>query len=357
MRFSEGMPILSICGKISPDLKGNKRGVEMKATARWFVLLAAFLIVLVNPDMAFAGEFTINISDPDRPGGEEYEGSTVNTVLFVPTIRFGDNQVAGTLRITGKKDKNVPLSIGNKIMITLPPGSCFMRTPNAGNYQNYVKWPSEVDGMKNQIRDGAGKPGIAFVSGTRQSLVVSVANLDPAGKTTVIDFVFDEKDFSCLRVSALYESAQGYENNADAISRGEFMQRLTEITLPFASSPLKWQNSEYTEKPFPDLPADSPYAGHISILSSAGLIKGYPDGTIKPANYITRLEAGCLLGSLFPLQVYAIDRSDVPSWAEALQTIFSKGIMTGYEDGTFRPDQYLTKSEALIVLQNTLEAY
>lgn len=327
------------------------------AAARSCMLLIAFLIILLNPGKGFAGDFCINVSDPDRPGQQDYQGSTINSALDVPSIHWGDNQVLGTLRITGKKGMDIPLAAGNKIKITLPPGSCFMTAPNADNYRHYVKWPAEVDGMKNQICDGAGKPGIAFVSGTRQSLVITIANLDLSGKIAVIDFVFDEKNFSCVRVSALNEVANSYQNNSDAITRAEFLQRLTEITLPFASSPVKWDNSGYTETQYSDVPADSPYAGNISILSGAGLIKGYPDGTIKPMNNITRLEAGCLVGNLFPLQKYAVDKTDVPSWAKGLQTVFAKGIMIGYPDGTFKPDRYLTKSEALIVLQNTLEAF
>lgn len=332
-------------------------GMNVRVIVRSFIILVAFIILLLNPGKAFAGNFSINISDPDRPGQQNYQGSTVNSVLSVPSIRFGDNQVLGTLRITGKKEITAPLSEGNKVMITLPPGSCFMSTPTADNYRYYVKWPSEVDGMKNQICDGAGEPGIEFISGTRHSLIVAVANIDLTGKTTVIDFVFDEKDFSCIRVTALCEVAGGYANDSDAITRAEFFQRLTEITLPFASSPVKWENTGYTETQFPDVSTNSPYAGNISILSGAGLITGYPDGTIKPMDNITRLEAGCLLGNLFPIQGYTIGRPDVPDWAKGLQTVFSKGIMTGYPDGTFNPDQYLTKSEALIVLQNTLEAY
>ncbi|MEN6351764.1 MAG: S-layer homology domain-containing protein [Syntrophomonas sp.] len=328
--------------------------MRVRVPAGFFIIL---IILLLSPGTAFAGDFSIRVSDPDQPGQQDYQGSTVNSVLSVPSIRFADNQVMGTLRITGKKGIDVPLSEGNKVMITLPPGSCFMSTPNADNYKHYVKWPAEVDGMKNQICDGAGKPGIEFVSGTRHSLIVAIASLDPSGKTAVIDFEFDEKDFSSIRVTALCEVAGNYANNSDAITRAEFFQRLTEITLPFASSPVKWENSGYTEKQFFDVPANSPYAGNINILSGAGLIKGYPDGTIKPMDNITRIEAGCLLGNLFPHQEYTIDLPDVPNWANGLQTVFSKGIMTGYPDSTFKPDQYLTKSEALIVLQNTLEAY
>lgn len=331
--------------------------MRVRVPAGFFIILIMFLILLLSPGKAFAGDFSIRVSDPDLPGLQDYQGSTVNSVLSVPSIRFADNQVMGTLRITGKKGIDVPLSEGNKIMITLPPGSCFMSTPNADNYKHYVKWPSEVDGMKNQICDEAGNPGIAFVSGTRQSLVVKVANLDPSGKTTVIDFVFDEKDFSCVRVSALHDAAKDYVNNSDAITRAEFLRRLTEITLPFASSPVKWENAGYAKKQFSDVPIDSPYASEINFWSDAGLITGYPDGTVRPMDNITRLEAGCLVANLFPGQEYTANRPDVPDWAKGIQTVLAKGIMTGYPDGTFKPDQYLTKSEALIILQKTLEAY
>lgn len=331
--------------------------MKVRVTGKWFMLLGAFLILLLCPGKTLAGDFSINVSDPDRPGQNDYEGSTINSVLSVPSIHLGDNQVLGTLRITGKKEINVPLSEGNKVMITLPPGSCFMSAPNTNNYRDYVKWPSEVDGVKNQICDAAGNPGIAFISGTGNSLIVAVANIDPSGQTTVIDFVFDKKDYSCIRVSGLCDVSKDYANNHDTLTRAEFFQRLTEITLPFPSSPVRWNNSGNIDTQFSDVFANSSYAGNIRFLFDAGLIKGYPDGTIRPMDNITRLEAGCLLGNLFPVQEYPIDSPDVPSWATGLQTVFSKGIMTGYPDGTFKPDQYLTKSEALIILQNTLEAY
>lgn len=86
----------------------------------------------------------------------------------------------------------------------------------ADNYMHYVKWPAQVDGMKNQICDEAGKPGIAFVYGTRQSLIVKVANIDPSGKTTVIDFVFDEKDFSCIYPDGTFKPDQ-YLTKSEAL--------------------------------------------------------------------------------------------------------------------------------------------
>lgn len=320
------------------------------------VLLCVF--ILADPGVAVAGDFTINVSDPDRQGHQDYQGSTVNTVLSVPTIGFGDNQTVGTLRITGKSELASPLAVGNKIMITLPAGSCYMQTPNPSNYRHYVEWPTAVDGKKNQICDNAGQPGILFVSGNRHSLVVAVNNVDPTGTITVIDIVFHEKDYSTIRVSALCDRAPDYSNDpGGTISRAEFFQGLTEVILPFASSPVKWENSGHTRVVFSDVPVQSSVAGNIGILAGAGVIKGYPDGTLKPQEHITRIEAGNLLGNLFPPQENVIERSDVPAWATALQTTFAKGIMTGYPDGTFKPDQCLTKAEALIVLQNTLEAF
>jgi len=95
------------------------------------------------------------------------------------------------------------------------------------------------------------------------------------------------------------------------------------------SSPVKWEDYKYCDKQFPDVPTNSPYAGNISFLSNAALISGYPDGSIRPMDNITRLEAGCLLGNLFQLKEYTINRPDVPYLARGIQTVLSKGIMTG----------------------------
>ncbi|MFF2020166.1 S-layer homology domain-containing protein, partial [Paenibacillus sp. NPDC058177] len=80
-------------------------------------------------------------------------------------------------------------------------------------------------------------------------------------------------------------------------------------------------------------------------------INGYPDGTFKPAKNITRQEVAALLFRVFHLAKSETDGtaySDVSSsdWgAEEIAAVTKAGIMNGYPDGTFRPNQLITREE------------
>ncbi|NPV92752.1 MAG: hypothetical protein HPY50_18455 [Firmicutes bacterium] len=102
-------------------------------------------------------------------------------------------------------------------------------------------------------------------------------------------------------------------------------------------------------------------AGHwaydcVMALISHGIIKGYNDGTIQPDNEITRAEAAALLVSALGLQDYqpSIEspyQDQLPSWArQAILTATEKNLMKGYPDGTFQPDQRITRAEMCAAL-------
>ncbi|HWP97618.1 MAG TPA: S-layer homology domain-containing protein [Syntrophomonadaceae bacterium] len=309
-----------------------------------------------------AGDFSVNVSDPDQgPGEAVYEGTVVYTSLSVPTINSGDNQVLGALRIVGKKGINTPVEVGNKVRVTLPLGSCYMQTPNAENYRHYVNWPAELNGLKNQVCDGADQPGIKFISGTPRSITVEVNHLDHTAGTIIIDFVFDQKDFSTIRVSDLFKSAQSLEENpGEPISRLDFFQQVTGITLRIPSCPLHWKDTDGSlEQSFPDVDNIAPHqANNIKLLVDAGLIKGYPDGKLHLFDPITRAEAVNLVGNIFPQQeCISVFQDSLPSWATGLKTAIARGLVAGYPDGSFQPDNPMTQLEALTLLQNTLESY
>lgn len=110
------------------------------------------LVVCLNPASLQAKDLKVNLTDPDRPGMVG-TGNTVSTVLSIPTVAYGENQVLGTVRITGKPGIRVPLQEGQKIMAELDPGVCYMCTPTPENYRDYIDWPAIIDGQTNQITD------------------------------------------------------------------------------------------------------------------------------------------------------------------------------------------------------------
>ena len=89
-------------------------------------------------------------------------------------------------------------------------------------------------------------------------------------------------------------------------------------------------------------------------------IAGYPDGTFKPDSSITRAEAATIIYNLLSTNntadLTALDRfSDIPAgyWADnALAFVVSSGYMQGYPDGTFKPDEPISRAELAQLVDN-----
>jgi len=95
----------------------------------------------------------------------------------------------------------------------------------------------------------------------------------------------------------------------------------------------------------------------IERLATENRLNGYPDGSFRPGNRLTRAEFAVLMLNSFPgvrIQTTAVPQfTDVPSqhWANrAIQTAYQKRIFVGYPDNTFRPDRPIVRLEALAIL-------
>lgn len=106
-------------------------------------------------------------------------------------------------------------------------------------------------------------------------------------------------------------------------------------------------------------------AGHwaeskIKQAVSAGIATGYPDGTFKPNQSVTRAEFVVMLMNALKPQGEATaptftDTAKIGSWAqEAVAQAVQAGMIKGYEDGSFRPDAEMTRSEMAVILANAL---
>ncbi|BBI36720.1 S-layer homology domain-containing protein [Cohnella abietis] len=89
----------------------------------------------------------------------------------------------------------------------------------------------------------------------------------------------------------------------------------------------------------------------IKQAVSAGIVKGYPDNTFKPGRTVTRAEfAVMLMNALKPqgdgAALTFTDKAMIGSWAQKsiAQAVYA-GIISGYEDGSFRPNAEITRAE------------
>ena len=95
----------------------------------------------------------------------------------------------------------------------------------------------------------------------------------------------------------------------------------------------------------------------IRVLVEKGIIAGYPDGTYRPDQAITRAEFAALLNKAFTLQPTRAARKfkDVPNryWAsEVIQKAYRSGFLAGYPNGTFAPNQNIIRIQSLVSLVN-----
>jgi parallel beta-helix repeat protein len=110
---------------------------------------------------------------------------------------------------------------------------------------------------------------------------------------------------------------------------------------------------------FKDVPAGYWAKGYIEALASKNIIAGFPDGSFKPNEPVTRAQfATIITKALTPAaKRTAIDFKDVQSnfWAyAAIKSAYQSQFVSGYPDGTFKPQQQIPRVQALVSLANGL---
>jgi hypothetical protein len=110
---------------------------------------------------------------------------------------------------------------------------------------------------------------------------------------------------------------------------------------------------------FPDVPVSHWAWAFVEALFNAGLTAGFPDGTYRPNNPVTRAEMAVFLkqgvhgGSyLPPAPDGSHPFSDIGGhWAEAwIEDLYDEGLAVGHPDGTFRPDANVTRAEIAVLM-------
>lgn len=112
------------------------------------------------------------------------------------------------------------------------------------------------------------------------------------------------------------------------------------------------------EKSYPDTQGHYA-AGVIETWSDYGVLEGYRDGTFRPDGHITRAEMATVVDRVMGYQNTAKNTfTDVPAkqwYAEYILHLAAEGILKGNPDGTMKPDEPITRQEAFATLARVLD--
>lgn len=107
---------------------------------------------------------------------------------------------------------------------------------------------------------------------------------------------------------------------------------------------------------FTDLSDRNRYAVAIEYLKEVGIINGYPDGTFKPDQNVNRVEFLKLVLESSEITTDIDTKTEFPDidntawYAKYVRKAYKEGWIEGYPDGTFKPEQNINKVEALKII-------
>ncbi len=183
---------------------------------------------------------------------------------------------------------------------------------------------------------------------------------DQTDLTTDIETEIPDVDMSNLTdadINRLYNPyIQGYPDLEvkpnNSITRAEVMTIIYNLygygTTPDTSS----------LNDFSDVDSSKWFGDAIAFCINNGVINGYSDGTIKPDDDITRAELAAIISKFYITDgVHESPFTDIDnSWAKAdRDKLYSYGLINGYSDNTYKPNQTATRAEVVTLVNRLID--
>ncbi|MBM7867297.1 hypothetical protein GTO89_12470 [Heliobacterium gestii] len=324
-------------------------------------LLAAWTLLSFGAGMAEASDISVRVADPEMPGAwkpvtVQREGTMTSENLPSPflTVHAGENQALNSVFLVADAEGPQAVHVGSRITLTLPVGVEYMQIPTAETLDSYVAYPSMLNWFANSIFPEGDQPALRFVAATPRSLTVEIAHMRSKGMPFV-EFVFYAKDRSMVRISPAVSWSQKKGDGADTMTRQEFFTYYIDVapSLKGIEERVKGEESDLL-RPFGDAQKVEPeLRGRVAGLVKENLVIGRPGKQLAPDAPITRAEAVTLV-----TREQQWDTPASPAFAD-LETSWAlgpisaagaKGLVKGYPDGAFCPEQPLSWEEAVLLL-------
>ncbi|ARV59303.1 S-layer protein [Nostocales cyanobacterium HT-58-2] len=124
-------------------------------------------------------------------------------------------------------------------------------------------------------------------------------------------------------------------------------------------APLVTPTASFAQTNFTDVQSNYWATEFIQQLAQRGVIAGFPDGSFRPEEPVTRAQFAAMIGKAFQKapERQAVRFYDVPNgyWASsAIQDAYTTGFLSGYPGNRFEPNQNIPREQVLVSLANGL---
>ena len=178
----------------------------------------------------------------------------------------------------------------------------------------------------------------------------------PWNRTFEIDF---EVNSTLAQESYTYHYHSAYVQGMGdgTFHPGDSLSRNQAAKMLVVASEAKLEDA--LDCPFDDVPGWA--KAYVATAYNRGYMRGYADGTFHGQRKITRAEFVAMLAQYMKAEHVSLDAttdvsfSDVPKdgkawYTESVYLLANAGIITGYKDGTFRPQSHVSRTEAVVML-------
>lgn len=286
--------------------------------------------------------------------GIYYEDSetAVEKMTFTNTYTYDAEVIppAATITANTTDTQGKPLTGASFVLTDSRGREAYTATSNANGI---VRFPDVSNGTYTLLEKSAPKGYVA--SDETYTLTVSDSRITMNGKDYAPVTFVNRKAAELNRTDHL-AFLSGYANGTFEPDRN--MTR-AEVTTMFARLLTEKMTADQTySNTFSDVAKSHWAANYIGYMQQFGIITGYADGSFRPDASVTRAEFAAIASRFEKLTEGTKSFSDVPSshWAaKYINFAATRGWVNGYADGTFRPNNSITRAEVAAVTCRLLE--
>lgn len=330
---------------------------------------------LTKPEVTVTGSFVDGeVTDIKATGTITDVGTVTNTITFAKGEKFKDSNYAitkteGTLEVT---------PITDKVTVTITGNTKTVRYN--GKEQSVTGFTyTAPEGVKVTPKDGF-KPeakgtdkGTYYMYLTKGDFIVSSkiykefeiivkdgyleitrsGGHHPRPKPTV---EIEDDDALGLNTTDHFAYIVGYGNGEVRPQNNITRAEVATIFFRLLTDDVRDENLTKTNR-YSDVTRADWYNTAVSTLSSMGIITGYPDGTFRPNAAITRAEFAAIAARFDSNGDKTTAKfSDIAThWAkDEISIAYNNGWITGYPDGTFGPQRDITRAETMTLVNRVL---